>query len=244
MKQHEAVIQVMRENGGYATLGLLYKDILKIPGVTWNTKTPFKSVNRIVQTHDEFFKIRPGLWALEEYCGQLPKELFLEPNSEKPQAVEFNHTYFQGLLVEIGNWENQNTYVPIQDKNRLFLGKALTEIATVSEIYPFSYHLLVKRASTVDVIWFNERNMPNRMYEVEHSTDIQNSLLKYVDLQDFNIQFFIVADESRKAQFERKIAYEAFRPIQNRVKFLSYEHLAELHSKTAELYTLKHIIGF
>lgn len=39
MKQHEAVIQVMKENGGYATFGHLYQNVLEVPGVTWKTKT-------------------------------------------------------------------------------------------------------------------------------------------------------------------------------------------------------------
>ena len=64
MKQYEAVIQAMKQSGGYATLGQLYQAVPKIPDCIWETKTPFASIRRIVQTHDEFFKIRPGLWAL------------------------------------------------------------------------------------------------------------------------------------------------------------------------------------
>ena len=62
MKQHEAVIQAIKENGGYATLGQLYQSVLKIPDCKWKTKTPFASIRRIVQTHDAFIKVRPGLW--------------------------------------------------------------------------------------------------------------------------------------------------------------------------------------
>ena len=65
MKQHEAVLLAMKQNGGYATLGQLYQTSPKIPGSNWSgTKNPFANIRRIVQTHDEFFKIRPGLWAL------------------------------------------------------------------------------------------------------------------------------------------------------------------------------------
>ena len=39
MKQHEAVIEVMKANGGYATLGLLYRGVLQVPGVEWKSKT-------------------------------------------------------------------------------------------------------------------------------------------------------------------------------------------------------------
>ncbi len=64
MKQHEAVLLAMKQSGGYATLGQLYQTAPKIPGSKWGTKTPFATIRRIVQEHDEFFKIRPGLWAL------------------------------------------------------------------------------------------------------------------------------------------------------------------------------------
>ncbi len=56
MKQYEQVIQVMRENGGFATLGFLNPtlDVSK-----WKTKTPFASIRRIVQDERFFFKIKP-----------------------------------------------------------------------------------------------------------------------------------------------------------------------------------------
>jgi hypothetical protein len=49
MRQYEAVIKVMEENGGFATLSYLYEKALKVPGVVWKTKTPFASIRRIVQ---------------------------------------------------------------------------------------------------------------------------------------------------------------------------------------------------
>ena len=38
MKQHEAVIKIMEQNGGFATLGHLNQQVLKVPDVEWNTK--------------------------------------------------------------------------------------------------------------------------------------------------------------------------------------------------------------
>jgi hypothetical protein len=61
MKQYEAVIKIMEENGGYATLGFLYQNVMKVPGVEWRTKTSFASIRRIVQDERFFFKIKPGL---------------------------------------------------------------------------------------------------------------------------------------------------------------------------------------
>lgn len=69
---------------------------------------------------------------------------------------------------------------------------------------------------------------------------MQNSLLKYLELQDFNIEFWIVADESRKRLFESKIALTAFDVIRQRVKFLDYEKLSNTHQREYEL----RLVGF
>ena len=95
--QEQQVIDALREQGGYATLGELYH---LVDTRLWATKTPNETIRRIVQVSNEIFKIQPGLWALE----------------------------------------------------------------------------ITNRARTVDVIWFNERLMPHTFFEVEHSTDFQNSL--------------------------------------------------------------------
>ena len=76
--------------------------------------------------------------------------------------------------------------------------------------------------------------MPVNFFEVEHSTDIQNSLLKYKDLQDFTARMIILADESRKREFESKITSSAFESIIHRVKFLEYEALVKMYNFTIE----------
>ena len=231
MKQYDAVIEVMKKNGGLSTLGRLYADALAIPGVEWKTKTPFASIRRIVQDPRFFFKIRPGLWALNEYRKRIPEELL----SGKNKKTEYTHSFYQGLLVEIGNIKSFGTFVPSQDKNKKFLNKSLSQIATVAPMYPFSYDRLVNRAKTIDVVWFNQRRLPQAFFEVEHSTDIQNSLLKFLELQDFNSDFRIVADAHRVREFDSKLSYDAFRAIASRVKFVDYDTISQFHSKAVEM---------
>lgn len=62
MKQYEAVIETLKRLGGCATFGQLNQEVFKIEDCTWNTKTPFASIRRIVQDRKEIFRIRPGLW--------------------------------------------------------------------------------------------------------------------------------------------------------------------------------------
>lgn len=244
MKQYEAVIKVMEQNGGYATLGFLNQNVLNIADCEWKTKTPFATIRRIVQDERFFFKIKPGLWALNSYKDKLPFDIL--PSKEISQSIkeEFNHSYYQGLLVEMGNLKKFETFVPSQDKNKKFLGKSLGEICSVQEFYHFGYDNIMRKAKTIDVSWFNVRKMPNNLFEVEHSTDIQNSLLKFIELQDFNANFFIVADKLRKNEFEAKLSLNAFTPIKTRVQFMDYDKLSEIHTKTFEIASLENNFKF
>lgn len=127
--------------------------------------------------------------------------------------------------MEIGKYEHQKTYIPAQDKNRKYMGHILSEITDTTELPQFTYDNLLRKARTVDVIWFNEREMPAAFYEVEHTTDIKNSLSKFYELQDFHAGFYIVADKQREKEFEDKLHVSMFQPIEKRVEFLDYERV-------------------
>jgi hypothetical protein len=243
MKQYQAVIKVMEDNGGYATLGYLNQHVLKIEECEWKTKTPFASIRRIVQDDRFFFKIRPGLWALKSYKNKLPLEIFPTNDLSTKEKEEYSHSYYQGLIVEIGNLKNFRTFVPNQDKNKSYLGRRLGEIATINEFYKFTYENITKQAATVDVSWFNVRKMPSKLFEIEHSTDIQRSLSKFVELQDFNVKFYIVADEHRRREFESKLALNAYTSIQKTTKFMDYIQLAEWHTKTHEISRIEDVLN-
>ena len=224
MKQYEAVIIALEKLGGQATLADLYRETMKVEGCKWETKTPFASIRRIVQQRPEIFKVRPGLWALKSY----QKKLGLVENADKDKSqVEQNHAYYQGILLSIGNLRGYKTFSPNQDKNRLFVNKSLKDIRTLQDIPSFSYSEIVKRCSTVDVIWFNNRLLPNSLFEVEHSTDFQNSLIKFSDLQDFYTRMIIVTDDNRKREFLQKIQSSVFTEISKRIDFLGYESLVK-----------------
>ena len=205
MKQYEAVIKVMEKNGGYATLGLLYQNALKVRYVVWRTKTPFASIRRIVQDERFFFKIKPGLWALKSHRNRLPIHM-LPSRKKTPAQKEFTHSYYQGLLVQVGNLKKYTTFIPSQDKNKIFLGKRrLGGLATKTAIYPFTYKNITDRTKAIDVVWF-------------------------VELQDFRTDMVIVADASRKRYFEHSRTLGAFEPVKDYVRFLSYQQLSDYHS--------------
>ena len=230
--QKQQVVEAMRNEGGFATLRRLY-ELLDFS--TWKTKTPEATVRRIVQISDDtFFRVRPGLWALQESRDKVFQTFDLQAGN-KHSEEQFSHSYYQGLLVEIGKFYQQTTYVPPQDQNRKFIAKRLGDIADTTFLPTFSYEELLRKARTVDVIWFNERNMPSNFYEVEHTTDFKNSLSKFYELQDFFAGFYIVADNSRRAEFEDKLHVSMFKPIEQRVKFLDYMRIVSMYEGIARI---------
>jgi len=242
----------MRKNGGYAMLGDLYK---MLDFSTWETQTPEASVRRIVQepavpeSKKKFFNVQPGLWALTECRETVLKKFRLDglfdsattDESVKERTQEFNHSYYQGLIVEIGNMQGLETFVPRNNQRKLFLEKPLQEIITLPKIHDFTYREIVKLASGVDVIWFGERKLPFAFYEVEHTTDIKNSLGKFLELQDFHASFYIVADQSRQSQFDRQMQSSQFKPLENRVEFHDYESLVMQYTLMCKLAKIKTI---
>ena len=83
----------------------------------------------------------------------------------------------------------------------------------------------------IDVTWFNEREMPSEVFEVEHTTPIDGALLRFLELQDFAVKFHIVAASARYAEYQTRVASSTFNPIRARVAFIDYEKLSDFHTK-------------
>lgn len=248
MKQYEAVIETLDRLGGIATLGELNREVFKIKDCEWKTKTPFASIRRIVQQTKSIYKIKPGLYGLEKYRRQIESKGIIaenEKNKDSDEVRRFNHAYYQGILLTIGKYRNMQTFVPKQDKNKRFYnGQRLGELSTLSEQPPYSYPKMIKRSSTIDTIWFNSRNMPHSFFEIEHSADIQDSLLKFNDLQDFYVRMAIVADIRRRPEFEAKLSFHSFDDLRlnKRVSFLSYDVLIKQYEMEIEKQSLDFIL--
>ena len=228
MNQQQAVIQTIERLGGVATLGQLYSEVFKIKDCEWKTKTPTASIRRIVQLHKDIYKIKPGLYGLKSKRLEIESKGIIAETAKNKNAKEvksFGHTYYQGLLLIIGKLRKFDCWSPNQDKNKMFVNESLGSLRTLQTMPNFSYERLINRSATVDVIWFNDRKMPNSFFEVEHGTDMKNSLLKFNDLQDFYSRMVIVSDANRRGEFDSRLKFSAFRDVVKRVNFLSYERL-------------------
>lgn len=218
----EAIEQVMLDNGYYAPLKLIYKEFEKYR--RFSGLTPLKTIQERVQRDQRFTRIGLGVYALTEYLDKLPKIITPKTTSEKTNQ---RHSAVQGMIIEIGNMEGFDTYTP--DKSKMFANKELGNIATMREFPLFTYDKIIQSVKFVDVTWFNERGFPEKIFEVEDSTDFRGSLVKFAELQDFNTSFNLVASVERKTKYDREVSKTAFAKIIERCHFVNYSEVEEYY---------------
>lgn len=233
-RQADIVEETLKQLGGYATLNDLYN---RIDTSRWGTKTPRATIRRILQKDPQgrFFRIRPGLWGLAQQRDKILRKLRIDEEASPDEQQRFDHTYYQAILLEIGNALDYRTTVAYQDKSRIFAGRRLSEISSLSDFPRFTYEVLVRKARSVDVIWFKEYGdsclFPALFFEIEHTTDFNRSLIKLGDFGFLAAKFCIVAARRREEEFRRTLRQEVFRPLRERVEFLTYEELEEDYEK-------------
>ncbi|MBF0231047.1 MAG: hypothetical protein HQK63_15875 [Desulfamplus sp.] len=223
----EAIKLAIIKLGYIATLKQIYEiapSFKKFEGLT-----PHKTINERVQRDEQFYKLKPGLYCLRGHLDKLPDEYNPNIKKTKEEEIIINHSYIQGLLIEIGNLNGFQTFTP--DKNSVFLSKKLGDIITQKELPNFTYGHIIQSTKYIDVIWFNARSFPNSIFEIEHSTNFRNSLVKFVELQDFNTNMILIApkDQSKIRKFEQEIEKSAFSSIKNRIKFFDYDYVEKLY---------------
>ncbi len=220
----EAIEQVMLNNGYFAPLKLIYKEI-------WNFKnksniagkTPNMTIQERVQRDARFTKIGLGVYALTKYLDKLPKQLEPKTKQEKEERL---HSRIQGMIIEIGNNKDDVSSTYTNDKNCIFDNKPLGSLMTLSTIPDFTYPNIIKdTVKYFDVIWFNERSFPLKIFEVENSTNFRDAFVKFMELQDFMTRFCCISKIEKKDKFFKELNKNAFKPLQNRCEFFSYEQI-------------------
>jgi len=215
----DAIEMVLRDNGGYAPLKLIYENLGKYRLLTG--KTPKETIRSELQRDERFTDIGWGIYALTKHLNKLPQVAIPKTPNQK---VGQQHANIQGMIIEIGNTQGFDTYTP--DKKRFFENKQLGKIATMKNFSHFTTNKkIIGTLKYIDVIWFNERGFPQVVFEVEHSTDFRDSLIRFSELQDFNTQFILVAPKGRKTKYEKEVSRSIFKDIKNRCRFMDYSNI-------------------
>ena len=217
----EAIEKVLLENNYIAPLKKIYKEISKFRVLTG--KTPLKTIQERVQRDDRFTRIGLGVYALTEYLDKLPKIATPANETEKEERL---HAKIQGMLIEIGNNRNEVEDTYTSDRKWVFDNKLLGSLVTLSEVPPFTFkHIIDETVRYFDVIWFNKRRFPLKIFEVEHSTDFRDAFVKFMELQDIRATFCCMSREDREGKFKRELKKSAFEPILERCEFATYEQV-------------------
>ena len=220
----QAIEQIMLHNGYFASLQHIYKEFSKYRDFTG--KTPLKTIQERVQRDKGFTRIGVGVYELTQFLDKLQNPQVPEKKSER---AEFQHNRIQGMLLEIGELEQYGTYTP--DRCKTFDGKQLGLIASVKDCPQFTFANIIEQSvKFIDVIWFNKRKFPARVFEVEHSTDFRGALIKFCELQDFTTEFFLISPEGRRQKYETEIGKRVFEAISKRCQFQSYENIESYYN--------------
>jgi len=149
----------------------------------------------------------------------------------------WSHSYIQWLLLDLGRRTGHDVWVAPADRNRTVGTVRLGDICLdhIPTVLPQRSRAVMEQ---VDVIWFPAgRPHPTAFYEVEHSTNIINGLLRMSDLLSTlppplrGWRFTIVAPARRLSHFEAELTRPTFRitGLAGTCRFLSYDELLEQH---------------
>jgi phage tail protein X len=126
----EVIEKIMHANGGVASLGLLYQQASRyrsLPSGDWQ-KTLRGVLYREVR-RGRYVKVGLGVYALPS--AQPPTSAYAQavqgvsPNAYLQQVNDV-HSAVEGMLLEIGNYLEYQTYT--SDRNRAFDGKRLGDL--------------------------------------------------------------------------------------------------------------------
>lgn len=226
MTKVEAIERVMADNGGTASLNLIYENIVKYyPSVTASKEWEAGirgSLYREIRNSRRFKKIGVSIYALKDY-----KE---EQRPLLKDKIKM-HSYIEGICLELGNLNKYNTYTA--DPSAIYRDNLrLNSFASLSDLPDFSYPQILAEARRIDVIWLNKQGLlfPQKVFEVVDSVGtLTGAFNRSLQLKNFNTEFYIVAPEKHRAKYEHTLNLEIYQPTCNRFKFVKYEDIISLY---------------
>ena len=225
MTKIEAIIQVIKDNGGAATLSDIYDNIEKYYPQAKKSREWEAGIRgvlyRDIQNNGSIKKIGLSIYALKDYA---------EEQKPKKDSVKM-HSYIEGICLELGNFKEYKTYTADPSmiyRDNLQLGK----FATLEEFPNFSYDEIIQEVKRIDVVWFNGRGVlfPQMVFEVVDSIGTMDAAFsRSLQLSNFKTKFFIVAPEKHRNKYERTIQLERYNDNIERFKFINYDEIIELY---------------
>lgn len=230
MTKIEAIAKVMEDNGGTASLDIIYDNITKYYPTAKESNEWEAGLRgvlyREVRNNRRFKKIGLSIYALLDYQEE-----------QKPKTSDTirMHSYIEGICLELGNFNEYLTYTADPSMNYRD-NLRLCNVATLHDIPMFSYEKIIHEVRRIDVIWFNTKGLafPKKVFEVVDSVGtLSGAFNRSLQLQNFITEFYIVAPEKHHDKYLQTIELEIYQPQKNRFKFVNYDDIMELYETTA-----------
>jgi hypothetical protein len=232
MTKVEAIQKVMEDNGGTASLEIIYHNIEKYYPTAKKSKEWEAGIRgvlyREIRNKKRFKKIGLSIYALNDYIE--------EQKPHKEDTIRM-HSYIEGICLEIGNFKKFHTYTA--DPSAIYRYKLnLYSFASINEVPIFSYSEIIQEVKRMDVIWFNSNGFyfPQKVFEVVDSIGTLNGAFnRCIQLKNFRTEFFIVSPEKHRNKFNQTLKLEAYKESSNRFKFINYDEIIELYENTSKV---------
>ena len=233
-----ALISLLSDNGGAASWKYIYDNIenyypnIKVPR-DW--QAALRGVlYRELRNNRQFKRIGLGVFALLDYQE---KEVVEDIKADEVRM----HSYIEGLLVELGNYDNFDTYCA--DRNASFQSNVrIDQLTSISNFPEFTYPEIVETAKRIDVIWFNKKGykFPRRAIEVVNSIGtLEESLNRMYQLKEFQADFLVVSPSKFLNRVDRKLLREPYSIDKERFSVQPYESVIDYYKSRLEIERLK-----
>lgn len=236
MTKVEAIEKVMEDNGGTASLELIYDNICKYYPSAKDSEKWDAGIRgvlyREIRNKKHFKKIGLSIYALADY-----KEESKPHTSDKIRM----HSYIEGICIELGNFNGFDTFTA--DPSAFYRDKLqLKNFITLNELPQFSYPQILHEAKRIDVMWFNKKGLafPQMVFEVVDSINTLNGAFnRSLQLRNFRTKFYIVAPEKHREKYNQTIELETYQENNERFHFINYDEIIELYESTAKVNKLE-----
>ena len=224
MTKVDAIEKVMIDNGGSATLQVIYDNIEKYYPSAKVSKDWAAGIRGVLyrELGKRFKKIGLSIYATSDY-----QEENKPSNTDKVRM----HSYIEGICLELGNFNEYLTYTA--DPSASYRDNLhLRDVASLQSLPQFSYNEIINEAKRIDVIWLNKKGLlfPQMVFEIVDSIGtLAGAFNRSLQLRNFNTNFYIVAPEKHHDKYLQTIDLEIYQEQKDRFRFINYEDIMELY---------------
>ena len=239
MTKIEALKKLMQENGGLANWSYIYNHIEKHYPHIKNSEEWQAGLRgvlyREIRNNQNFKKVGLGIFGLIEYNSQKIEE-------EIKKDVIRMHSYMQGVMIEMGNYDKYETYSP--DVASTFQENIkIGDITSMKALPNFTYSESVDISKRIDILYFNGAKgyqFPMIALEIVDSIGtLDSSLNRLYQLKHFNVKFVIIAPQIHINKIQKSLQREPYSIEKERFVVQDYDTVLRSYKARIEAENLR-----